>query len=243
MNLTQRPFDDVHVRRAVNWAIDKPRHLDGPDLDRAHEEMARSRYDTDDDGLCDASACSSVVLMNRDIQPHVGVEPVVVEALEAIGIEVDVRRRGIAAMYTSISDLRRGIDAGLGAGWTKDYADASTYFNFLFHSRVLRQCGFTTNYSAIGGTPEIKERCDLAGDFSDLPSVDADIDRCMTISDEEERDQCWVTLDAKLMEEVVPWVPLVWRNAVRVTGPSVGHYEFDQFTGEVSLAHISPVGS
>jgi peptide/nickel transport system substrate-binding protein len=279
MNLTQRPFDDVHVRRALNWAIDKPAvveawggetwarnathilppdltgghptaeeydpygQIDGPDLERARAEMAQSRYDTDGDGLCDAPACSAVVLINRHTPPHPAVEPVVVDAFDAIGIEVEVRRRNITTGYTAIGDLRRGIEAGMVPGWTKDYADASTYFPPLFHSRVLKQCGFTTNYSAVGGTPEIKDLCNLAGNFSDLPSVDADIEHCMTISDEVQRDQCWVSLDAKLTEEVVPWVPLVWRNAVRVTGPAVGHYEFDQFTSEVSLAHIAPVGS
>ncbi|MGH2808515.1 MAG: ABC transporter substrate-binding protein [Actinomycetota bacterium] len=277
MNLTQRPFNDVHVRRALNFAIDKPRvleawggetlaspathilpptltgghptaeeydpygHLDGPDLERARAEMAQSSYDTDGDGLCDAPACSSVVLINRDTEPHPAVEPVIVDGLRSIGIEPEVRRREITTAYTAIGDLGRGIELGMNAGWLKDYADGSTFFNYLFHSRSLTsQCGFTTNYSAVGGTPEIKERCGFRGDFTDLPSVDADIENCIAFVHEQLRDDCWINLDAKLMEEIVPWVPLVWRHAVRVTGPRIGHYEFDQSTSEVSLAHIAP---
>ena len=275
MNLTQKPFDDVHVRRAVNWALDRRGVLEawggdtwatpatriltptltggqpdaagydpygaitGPDLERARAEMALSRYDSDDDGLCDARACTTVTLVNRNSEPWQTAEQHVVAALEAIGIEPGVAGRDPGNAYDLIMRLSNGIEMGMNPGWAKDYADASTVIDHLFHSRTLREC-ISVNYSRVGGTEEIKERCDAPGDYSDVPSVDLDIEACLSISEEAARDRCWHDLDRKLMEEVVPWVPLVWRNAVHVTGPGVGEYVFDQFTGHISLAHISP---
>jgi peptide/nickel transport system substrate-binding protein len=275
MNLTQRPFDDVHVRRAFNLALDKaavqdawgditgsiathvlPPTLTGGyptadeydpyataghagDIERAREEMSRSRYDRDDDGRCDVAACESVRLINRDTEPWISAEPFVLDALRSIGIEADVRRARWVNAYTMISDLSRGIPLGMNPGWGKDYADSGTYFRFLMHSSSFKHCPYTVNYSVIGGS-EMKKRCNGTGNFEDLPNIDPDIEACEAIADEVERDSCWVDLDATVMEEVVPWVPMIWRNNVRVTGPGIGDYEFDQSTGEMSLAHIGP---
>ena len=275
MNLTRKPFDDVHVRRAVNFAIDRvavqeawggatwadvATHilpptltgdtspdgydpygaLDGPDLDRARAEMALSRYDADGDGRCDADACDGLKLVSRDVRPWLSAEPAVVEGLKAIGIDPRVRRANISQAYTMIGDISRGIPMGMNAGWRKDYADASTFFDFLFHSDPLDNCDFTTNYSIVGGTPDTKRRCDAPGNFTDLPSVDEDIETCRVVTDELVRADCWSDLDAKITEEVVAWLPLLWGRAVRVTGERIGHYEFDQWTGHMSLAHIRP---
>jgi len=54
-----------------------------------------------------------------------------------------------------------------------------------------------------------------------------------------ERLTCWQELDKKLMEEVVPWIPYLTENAVDIIGPAVTKYEVDQFAGEASYAHVA----
>jgi hypothetical protein len=41
------------------------------------------------------------------------------------------------------------------------------------------------------------------------------------------------------MENVVPWVPYLFANAITVVNKSVTKYEFDQFSGTISLCHIA----
>jgi hypothetical protein len=75
-----------------------------------------------------------------------------------------------------------------------------------------------------------------------FPSVDADIAKCSQISVETESDQrvaCFVDLDKKIMTDVVPWVPFLWSQVVTTTAPSVTKYEFDQFSGFISLTQIA----
>jgi hypothetical protein len=74
-----------------------------------------------------------------------------------------------------------------------------------------------------------------------VPSVDADIQRCQAISSTEAdaRLACWIDLDKKLMEQVVPWVPLAWDVATVLTAPSLTRYVFDQASGEISLTQIA----
>ena len=50
---------------------------------------------------------------------------------------------------------------------------------------------------------------------------------------------CWIALDKKVMEEVVPWVPYLSANSVEVSGPGMSQYVFDQNSGEMAFAHIA----
>jgi peptide/nickel transport system substrate-binding protein len=55
----------------------------------------------------------------------------------------------------------------------------------------------------------------------------------------EERQTCWQELDKKLMEEVVPWIPYLSLANVDVIGPAVTKYESDQFSGEPAYSHLA----
>ena len=112
MNLTQPPFDDIHVRKAMNWVMDKEglrrawggsvkgeiaqhivpdtmfnNHLedyapyategDAGDVEKAMEEMKQSKYDTDQDGLCDAPQCKGVLHVTRTTDVFKGMVPVI----------------------------------------------------------------------------------------------------------------------------------------------------------------------
>lgn len=50
---------------------------------------------------------------------------------------------------------------------------------------------------------------------------------------------CWAALDRTLMEDVVPWVPYLSRTNVDVLGPAVAQYSYDQFSTAVGYAHVA----
>jgi hypothetical protein len=68
--------------------------------------------------------------------------------------------------------------------------------------------------------------------------VDADIAKCTPLTGQERTD-CWVALDKKVTETIAPWVPLVDATAIDLIGPAVTKYEFDQFSTEMSMAHVA----
>jgi ABC-type transport system substrate-binding protein len=72
-----------------------------------------------------------------------------------------------------------------------------------------------------------------------VPSVDADIDACIAIADAAERLDCWGALDKKIMEEIVPWVPYIWRNNTVIVADTVTAWEFDQATGNQAWVHVA----
>jgi peptide/nickel transport system substrate-binding protein len=269
MNLTQPPFDDVHVRKAANWIMDKEglrrarggssagdiaHHIvpdlmfgneledykpygtegDAGDLEKAKEEMAQSKYDSDKDGLCDAPECRNVLHVNRNTDLWVAMEPVVEESFRKIGIQLVSRE--FEDSYTVIQTVKRHVPVSTTPGWGKDYADPST-FMVLFDSESIIPEG-NVNYSLVGLTPELAAEVGAKGTLEGIPSVDADIDHCNELTDDE-RQQCWMDLDQKLMEEVVPWVPYLDATNIDVVSPAVTKYEYDQFSGITAYAHVA----
>jgi ABC-type transport system substrate-binding protein len=141
-NLAEPPFDDVNVRKAVNWAFDKQgfRQLRGGpstgelaghifvnslqdnllgeydayptpngsgDIEKAKEAMAQSKYDTDQDGVCDASVCKNILHITRNTPPWTDMVPVEEASLRKIGITL--RTRELADHYTIIQTTSRNI--------------------------------------------------------------------------------------------------------------------------------------
>jgi hypothetical protein len=71
-----------------------------------------------------------------------------------------------------------------------------------------------------------------------VPNVDADIDACTPLTGEE-RTACWETLNKKITEEIVPWVPLMDATAIDLIGPAVTRYDMDQNGTEMALSKVA----
>jgi len=206
---------------------------------KAKEFMKQSKYDTDKDGVCDAAACSDLVMINRNVAPWTNMEPVVVSSLEKIGIKVKARELASSAAYTTIQTVKNMIPIALNAGWGKDYPDASSFAVPLFMKDAIIPTG-NTNYALLGldqakaGELGIKFPAGVQ-----VPNVDTDINACQELTEADQRNTCFADLDKKLMEQAAPWVPYLWNKVVVITNPSVTKYEFDQFSTEMSITEIA----
>lgn len=270
MNLTQPPFDDVHVRRAVNLALDKDglrRSWGGPlqgeiathilpdaliggrlegydpyatpgsagDLAAAKAELRLSRYDQNQDGLCDDSVCDGVVVLFAPAETPRAMEPVVQQSLAGLGIDVVVRES--ADPFTALGTVRKNIPASPLPSWGKDYADPST-FMVLFDSRSIIPTG-NVNFSLVGLTPALAAKVGATGTIEGIPSVDDAIDRCEATLERPQRLDCYAQLDRRLMETVVPWVPYLERSNVDIIGPSVAAWGYDQSTTVAAYGRVA----
>lgn len=200
--------------------------------------MKQSRYDNDHDGTCDAPQCTNLIMANRNTEPWVTMEPIVVQGLDKLGIKVTPRELALGALLTAIGTVANKIPIALGIGLFKDYSDAFT-LESGFLGRSIIPAG-NSNFSLVGLTRPRASELGPTFPTGGVPSVDGDIDTCETIViADPNRNQCWANLDKKLMEQVVPWAPLLWPNALTVTAPSVTRYDFDQSGGGISLTQIA----
>lgn len=271
LNLNAPPMDDLHVRKAINWVMDKDalrlawggptqgeiaNHIipdtmlngeldayapygsegDAGDETKAMEEMKLSKYDTNGDGKCDESPeCQGVLELSSNTPPNTDMIPVIEASLGKIGITVD--DHAVTDAYTPIQTVVKQIPISPRPGWGKDYADPYTFMGPLFDSRTIL-CAGNSNYALVGFTEAQAKECKVpyAGN---IPSIDDDIDHCVSVSDDAERQTCWADLDKKLMEDVVPWVPYLDATQVYVTSAAVTAYEFDQFSGTPAWSRVA----
>jgi len=277
MNVLVPPFDDVHVRAAVNYAIDKqalqkawggPPHGDiathimpptvldfggetydpyqtpneAGSADQAKQEMAKSKYDKNGDGVCDDPVCTNVIFLNRTTPPHVDMTPSIVDSLSSIGVKLKVRELDTGTCYTTIQTVKALIPISACPGWGKDYADPST-FAVLFDSSGI-SCEGQIDYSELGMTTAKAKECgdNVLAAYNkvkdEVPNADADIAKCNALSGDD-RTNCWIQFDKDLMTKYIPWVPYLWANNFTIVNPSVTEYTFDQFSGTISWCHIA----
>jgi peptide/nickel transport system substrate-binding protein len=273
MDLTTPPFDDVHVRKAMNLVMDLEgvqRAWGGPvqgstptdllpdtlmpeltaanytpfqkppfsgDVEAAKAEMKLSKYDTDKDGLCDAAACKGIVHLNRNFAPWSTQSPIIVQSAAKIGLQLETRGASRSAVNDASGRPGRKIPISSGNGWAKDFGDPSTFMK-IYDGRNILADG-NAAYSLVGLTPaKAKEVGADIPASGPPPSVDADIDACAVLSGPKRRD-CWVALDKKLTEQIVPEIPLMDASALDIVGPAVTQYDYDQNGTEMALAKVA----
>ena len=72
----------------------------------------------------------------------------------------------------------------------------------------------------------------------ELPSIDEKMAECLALP-AEEINACYAEMEVILMEEAMPWVPVMWGKQLVFTSPSVTQYVFDQNAGDNGWAHIA----
>jgi peptide/nickel transport system substrate-binding protein len=273
MNVAAPPFDDIHVRKAVNLAIDKDGmrrlrpggelageiagHIMVPgvlgslladfdpyatpnnagDVAAAQAEMALSKYDSDGDGVCDDPVCDQVLTVTDEADPYPEQAALISENLAPLGITLDIKQFERGTMYDLVNDPAAQVPFGLAPGWGKDYANATTFAEPLFGNASIGPDS-CCNYSLVGATPEQLQG--FGYEVTEVPSVDEEIDACEPLIGDEQT-QCWAELDELLMNEVVPWVPYLFDNYVKVVSERVLNYTFDQSAGLPALEKFALV--
>lgn len=203
---------------------------------KAAEAMKASKYDTNKDGKCDeAPACKSTLFITRSTPIYRDMAPIIEQSMKKIGITLVTRQ--VESYYKTVQVTKNTPALGGGAGWGKDYADASTFFEPLLSSAAIKKDA-TQNYSLLGITDAQAKDVGITLPSGGVLSADADIEACAKQLDKARAD-CWADLDKKMMDVYVPWIPYLWAVNQTVISDAVLNYTFDQFSGEISFVHIA----
>ena len=152
-------------------------------------------------------------------------------------IGITLKTRILKDAYTPIQTPRQNVPFSSQPSWGKDYADATTFYGPLFDGRNIIPRN-NTNYSLLGMTPAQAKKLGVKGTLTDVPSVNADLDKCApTLGNA--RVSCYAALDKKLTTQIVPWVPYLWSYVNYIVSKNVTKWEFDQFGGTIAYAHVA----
>jgi peptide/nickel transport system substrate-binding protein len=227
MNVTTPPFNDVRVRRAVNYAINRS-HIatlfageaittaqalppaipgyrrqnpyPGPDVARARALIQRA-------GVQGAR----VTVWGYNTEPSPAVTTYLVDVLNRIGLKARARFMDKDAMLKAISERRTRAQIGY-ARWQPDFPDAVDVLDLLLNGSSLHADG-NLNYS-----------------YLDDAGLDRQMERARTVANPTARAAAWAAVENAMLRDA-PWAPFV--NSVRtdVTSARVRGYVYHPVYG------------
>ncbi len=260
LNVAVPPFDDVHVRKAVNLAIDKqalrrtargglggriaghiapdallnnllldydPYETPGGrgDLEAAQGEMAKSRYDRDRDGVCDAPVCRGLLAPVRDDDPAIPrLGRIVADNLRPIGIKLDVKAFDPDTYFEEVILPQSRVPVIPALGVVGDTLNGAGVFPGLFYGPLVGS-PLATTLSLVGASPQQLEKWKYT--VKSVPNVDGKIEECLRLTAGAQI-QCWAETDQLLMETVVPWVPYLFEGGTQAVSNRVSRFTFSQ---------------
>lgn len=219
------PFDNVKLRQAVNWAVDRENFakIIGGELSRSPwSEILSANLlvgSSDDKGevytldvdqatkLVEESGVATpidVTLAHFADAPAPQTAAAIKENLDAIGFNVTLTPLSSDVYYGFLADPASDYDMAV-AGWGQDYSDAITYFGPLL--------------TCPGGTPTGSNY----GQFCD-DEFDAAVQDISEMPDGPDRVKAFADLSVSTMEEKAPWWPLTNRRKVSLVSERLGNY-------------------
>jgi peptide/nickel transport system substrate-binding protein len=212
------PFDNVMLRQAVNYAIDREaivkiiggtlsrspwsqilseNLLAGQSPDVYAMDVAKATQLVKDSGV---ATPINITLANFADNPSPQVSASMKETLEAIGFKVTVKALSADVYYGFLADPKSEYNIGI-AGWGQDYADAITFYG------PLLLCGQGSNY----------------GQFCD-EGFDAKVAEINALPAGADRDGQFAQLSTDTAKNLAPWATLDLRRKVSFISNRLGNY-------------------
>ncbi len=251
MNLRLPPFDDIHVRKAVNLVMDKNAMIQRPGVARRSvsrrrtslpptmsavgarglrpvrdhrlrgrrrgrqggDEAVEVRHRTRTASATHSSATTSSTSRATPSATRVWCRSSRIDSPRSASRSRPAARRPVRV---HLHARRSKVPFSGTAGWGKDYADAFTYFLYLFDGRAITP-DFTYNEPLVGLTED--QAKEMGIDYPARRRPERRRRHRRVHRDRGRRPSgrhCWGDLDKKVMEEVVPWVPWIWRNYTNI---------------------------
>ncbi|MEU7298337.1 ABC transporter substrate-binding protein [Streptomyces exfoliatus] len=240
MHTGRAPFDDVRVRRAVQYALDREAVLTasgGPALnDPATALMPGSLFsggkqpDTLKIPLTGdvekakqllkeagkTSLTTSITVSNGDK----AVGEAIQQSLGRAGIKVTIETVDPSAFYDTIGDTKNRTDLAY-TGWCPDFPSGSTFLPFVFDGRYIKEKGNSGNHSLFRDDATMKRMDEIAA-----------------MTDAEQANKAWQELDAQILAKA-PTAPAVVERRPLLIGTNIaGAFGHTSFGGQIDFATV-----
>jgi ABC-type transport system substrate-binding protein len=269
LNLTKPPFDDVHVRRAMNWILDRAalaatlpgagrvaEHIVPDDLlggrlaDYApyatpgdHGDLARARAEMSKSRYATRKGvCVARACKGVFLSP-LGYSPIYAAGARMVPIVMaDAARIGITfANHARRRDRIFSASAGIASAPNMDLA-ALYPDPATFVDQLFSGADIRADANLNFSLVGVTpSQAVKVGVTGDTRGVPS-IDREIATCAAltgPARLDCYAGLDRELTTGIVPWVPLIDRDRVTMLGPQVARWAYDASTGGTAYAHVA----
>jgi peptide/nickel transport system substrate-binding protein len=272
MNLATPPFDDVHVRKAVNLAVDKATLLDNVGGQPAGDLIGHVVLDSFEDNLLhdydpyatpegrgDADRAKEEMAQSAYDHDADGIcdDPVCRDVLTVAPVFDET------PTHDQVESIRSNLEL-LGIQLDVQVLDPEEAFGRLYDPSAQVAVGIELGWGKDFPSPSawvtpLFTAEGIGGGNVSLVGADPESLRewgyqtTSVVSVEEkaaecrplfgeEATRCYAELDQQLMEQVVPWVPLRVENQAFIVSRRVVAHSFDQFTSLAALDRIAISG-
>ena len=268
-NIAQPPFDDVNVRKAVNYAIDKAgmRQLRGGELtgDIAGHIMVNSLlnnqlvdYDpyATPNGQGDVTKAMEAMKASAYDTDGDGLcdAPECKDVL-AVTDEADPYPKQAALIQQNLEAIGITLDVKpfeRGTMYAK-CSDPSTHMGICLAPAWGKDYpdAYTFGVPLFSSTylfPSYGNLALVGADSAYLKKYNYTVTSVPSADDKiaecksavgDARITCWAELDKLLMEQIVPWVPYLFDNSLDIISARINHYSFDQFAGVAAFDQMA----
>ncbi|MEU7038963.1 ABC transporter substrate-binding protein [Streptomyces sp. NPDC046237] len=240
MHTGRAPFDDIRVRKAVQYALDReailtanggpalndlstalmPGSLFGgkqPDVLKipATGDVEKAKQLLKEAGKADGFA-TSITVSNGDKEIGEAIQ----QALGRAGIKVTIETVDPSAFYDTIGDTKKRTDLVF-TGWCPDYPSGSTFLPFVFDARFIKEKGNSGNHSLFRDQATMKRMDEIAA-----------------MTDAAQANKAWQDLDGEILAKA-PTAPAIIERWPLVLGPNIaGAFGHTSFGGQIDYATI-----
>ncbi|MET9435036.1 ABC transporter substrate-binding protein [Streptomyces sp. NPDC006551] len=240
MHTGRAPFDDIKVRQAVQYALDREAIVTasgGPALnDVATALMPGSLFgDRQPDTLKipvtgdvekakrllkeagkPNGLTTSITVSNGDK----GVGEAVQQSLGRAGIKVTIETVDPSAFYDTIGDTKNRTDL-VYTGWCPDYPSGSTFLPFVFDGRYIKEKGNSGNHSLFRDEATMKRMDEIAA-----------------MTEAQQAGKAWQELDGQILAKA-PTAPVVIERMPLLLGTNIaGAFGHTSFGGQIDYATV-----
>ncbi|MFH9736178.1 ABC transporter substrate-binding protein [Streptomyces roseolus] len=241
MHTGRAPFDDLKVRRAVQWALDREAVVTaagGPAVaDASSAAMPGALFtggkqpDTlrippagdpekakgllKEAGKPDGFATRLTVSTGDK-----AIGEAIQQALGKAGIEVTIDTVDPSAFYDTIGDTKNRTDL-VYTGWCPDFPSGTTFLPFVFDGRSIKEKGNSGNHSLFEDDATMKRMDEIAA-----------------MTDAAAAHQAWQELDARILAQA-PVAPAATKRRSLLVGTNVaGAYGHTSWGGQIDYATV-----
>ncbi len=240
MHTGRAPFDDVKVRRAVQYALDRDAVLTasgGPAFnDPSTAYMPATLFGGKQPDTLKVPTAGDVEkakqLLKEAGKPDgfstkltvssgdKGRAEAIQQSLAKAGIKVTIETVDPSAFYATIGDTKNRTDM-VYTGWCPDYPSGSTFLPFVFDGRFIKDKGNSGNHSLFRDEATMKRMDEIAA-----------------MTDTKQAAQAWQRLDGEILAQA-PTVPVLVRRWPLVLGTNIaGAYGHTSFGGQLDYATV-----